>query len=175
MQTTSTRRALWIALASITTSVFASHMARAIDVDRQPLAAQAARLSEALTSLGQPLPAETADALQAALSLDDDAEAVAAIQTVLDPLCLVTVEINPESRVKATAGPAPKKLVQQGWTVLLVKVLNEAGITAALEATSPNAAKIVGPSSGSPIRRQGSPMRKWPIAGPTSVCSTNGR
>jgi hypothetical protein len=150
MQTTSTRRALWIALASITTSVFASHMARAIDVDRQPLAAQAARLSEALTSLGQPLPAETADALQAALSLDDDAEAVAAIQTVLDPLCLVTVEINPESRVKATAGPAPKKLVQQGWTVLLVKVLNEAGITAALEATSPNAAKIVGPSSGSP-------------------------
>ncbi len=150
MQTTCNRRALWFALASITVSLVMSPTARAIDVERQPLAAQATRLSEALTSLGQPLPAETAAALSEALSLDDDAEAVAAIQKVLDPLSLVTVEINPESRVKAAAGPVPKKLVQQGWTVFLVKVVNEAGITAPLEAASPNAAKIVGPSSGSP-------------------------
>ena len=65
----------------------------------------------------------------------DPREGVKQIQSVFDPLCLVSVNINPESRVKAAVGPAPKKLVQQGWRVFLIKVQNDAGVTA--EVTPP--------------------------------------
>ena len=41
-----------------------------------------------------------------------------------------TSHINPESRVKVTAGAAAPLLVQAGTRVFLVKVVNEAGITA---------------------------------------------
>ena len=64
------------------------------------------------------------------------------IQRVLDPLCLVGVHINPESRVKAQAGAAPKQLMEQGWRVFLIKLHNEAGVTARLRCHSPNAKKM---------------------------------
>ena len=67
----------------------------------------------------------------------DAAAAVEKIQQVLDPLCLVGVTINPESRVKVQAGPAPKELIEQGWRVFLVKVHNEAGVTAPLRCNEP--------------------------------------
>ncbi len=73
-----------------------------------------------------------------------------AIQEALDPYCLIGVEINPESRVKATPGPAAPVLMQQGWRAFLVKVQNDAGVTAALKATSPNAAPLYRGSRGSP-------------------------
>ena len=50
------------------------------------------------------------------------------------------ININPESRVKVLRGPAKAKLVQGGWVSYLVKVNNEAGITAQLNVESPNAA-----------------------------------
>ena len=40
--------------------------------------------------------------------------------------------INPESRVQVKAGGAPKELMEQGWRMFLVKVHNEAGVTAVL-------------------------------------------
>src|SRR5208337_4171835 len=56
---------------------------------------------------------------------------------------------NPESRVKAAQGPAAPWLVQNGWTVFLVKVHNKAGVTAELQATSPNAEPIYKQSTSS--------------------------
>jgi hypothetical protein len=50
------------------------------------------------------------------------------------------ININPESRVKVLRGPAKAKLIQNGWVSYLVKVNNEAGVTAQLEVQSPNAA-----------------------------------
>ncbi len=70
--------------------------------------------------------------IRTALANDDSAAAVEKIQEVLDPLCLAGVSVNPESRVKVQTGPAAKELVEQGWRVFLVKVHNEAGVTAAL-------------------------------------------
>src|SRR5206468_8390973 len=71
---------------------------------------------------------------------DPDAEkAVRGIQEALDPLCLVSVHINPESRVKVEPGPAARRLVEQGWSQFLVKVHNEAGVTAQLKTSSPQA------------------------------------
>ena len=104
-------------------------------VEQQPLAASAVRLIEALALLGQPLPAEeTAEIRQGA--------SVARMQQILDRYCLVGVEINPESRVKAQQGPAKPELVEQGWRVFLVKVENQAGITPVLTVDSPNAGQI---------------------------------
>jgi len=36
---------------------------------------------------------------------------VKGIQEALDPLCVAIVEINPESRLKASNGPVAKRLV----------------------------------------------------------------
>jgi hypothetical protein len=120
------------------------------EVAAQPLKAQAKRVAQALETLGEPLSEERRAALQKALDEDDEARAVEAIQKALDPLCLAGVNINPESRVKAQPGPAGKELVEHGWRVFLVKVHNEAGVTAPLGVISPNAEPLVKRSSGSP-------------------------
>ena len=91
---------------------------------------------------GAPLTRKQRRALDAALAKDDSAKAIKQIQELLDPLCLVEVGINPESRVQVKAGGAPKELMEQGWRVFLVKVHNEAGVTAVLRASSPNAAPV---------------------------------
>jgi len=51
-------------------------------------------------------------------------------------------------------GPADKELMQHGWRTFLVKVHNEAGVTAPLRVSSPQAAEIVRSSSGSPDPEQ---------------------
>ena len=119
------------------------------NVELQPLKAQVKRVVQALELLGNPLNKEENAALQAALN-DAEPSASVKLQEVLDPLCLVGVNINAESRVKVAPGPIRKELVQNGWQVFLVKVHNEAGVTAALRATSPNAAPQVVRSSGKP-------------------------
>jgi hypothetical protein len=116
----------------------------------QPLAAQVKRVVEALDQLGEPLPDEVKAKIARAAAALDDPDTAAAIQEVLDPYCLIGVEINPESRVKAGQGEAKAALVQQGWRVFLVKVHNGAGVTAELKASSPNAAPVYKQSSGSP-------------------------
>jgi hypothetical protein len=120
------------------------------NVEYQPLSAQARRVVEALDMLGQPVSAETRAMLNPAAKVSDEAAAVRAIQEALDPLCLIGVEINPESRVKAVQGPAQARLVQNGWRVFLVKVHNDAGVTAELKADSPNALLPYKRSTGSP-------------------------
>lgn len=105
------------------------------------MVAQVRRVAEALELLGEPLPAATVTALEAAAHSDDD-DAVQGIRAALDPLCLVHVHINPEARVKAAPGAAAAKLVEAGWRSFLVRVDNDAGVTAELRATSPNARSV---------------------------------
>ncbi|MGC8643420.1 MAG: CehA/McbA family metallohydrolase, partial [Isosphaeraceae bacterium] len=119
------------------------------DVEFQPLSAQVRRVVEALDNLGQPLPKTEREKIDRAINGADEKAAVRMIQEVLDRHCLIGVNINPESRVKAAQGPAAPQLVQNGWTVFLVKVQNEAGVTAELQATSPNAAPIYKQSTSS--------------------------
>lgn len=123
-------------------------------VEFQPLASQAVRVAEAVEFLGSPIaPADRKKLDDAAQSTDPKAAALE-IQKILDPYCLVGVEINPESRVKVRPGPAPRKLVQQGWRIFLVKVHNEAGVTAELKVESPNARPLYRQSSGSAEPKQ---------------------
>lgn len=111
------------------------------DVEPQPLLAQAMRLQEALSFSGNTLAAADAEKLKALAKGPFSKETVAGVEAALDPYCLNVVHINPEGRVKVDRGPARAVLVQGGWTAFLVKIHNEAGITAKLEATSPNALK----------------------------------
>ena len=120
------------------------------DVEWQPLAAQVKRVVQALELVGAPLDKSQQQAIDEALAEADPAAGVKQVQAVLDPLCLVGVNINPESRVKVRAGEAPPRLLQQGHRVFLVKVHNEAGVTAALRTSSPNAEPLVKRSTGSP-------------------------
>ena len=113
------------------------------EIALQPLAQQTRRLEQALVYLGQPLEATAAKAISAAVGLTDESEAVREIQRVLDELVLVHVEINPESRVKVRQGAAMARLVEQGTRLFLVKVHNDAGVTAPLRVISPNS----GPTS----------------------------
>ncbi len=121
-----------------------------VDVDLQPLAAQARRVAQALDLVGAPLDKAQLAALDRAYSAADPADGVRDIQKTFDPLCLATVEINAESRVHVVAGPAAKKLIQQGWRAFLVEVRNDAGIHSPLHVSSPNALRMQVRSTGSP-------------------------
>ena len=137
----------------------ADELPKVADVPLQPLAAQAKRISDALDFLGRPLNENAKRKLEEAAGLADEGKAVRAIQDVLDPLCLIGIGINPESRVKAAIGPAAPRLNRHGWRVFLIKVHNEAGVTAELKADSPNAAPMHKQSTGS-----AEPKRTIPLA-----------
>ncbi|HEY8551366.1 MAG TPA: CehA/McbA family metallohydrolase [Vicinamibacterales bacterium] len=107
----------------------------------QPLAAQVKRLVAALDYIGAPLSEADRAALERAMRLEE-AAAVPAIQAVLDPHCLIDVHINPESRVAVAPGKAAPRLVEQGWRTFLIKVRNQAGVTAPLRVSSPNAQRV---------------------------------
>ena len=110
------------------------------NVEAQPLLAQAIRLKEGLEFVGSPLPAEASEALNKLRHEAHSDGIVHQIQTILDPYCLAFIDINPESRVKVSPGPARAQLKQEAWTTLLVKVYNQANITARFEVESPQSA-----------------------------------
>lgn len=106
--------------------------------ETQPLVAATERLLQALDYVGAPLAPEDRKALEAALKETDPADCTQGVEKILDKYCVVGVTINPESRVSVTGGPAPRELIQQGWRTFLVKVHNQAGVTAELKTESDN-------------------------------------
>lgn len=107
--------------------------------DLQPVAAMAKRVAEALEVAGSPLKPAARSAIERAAHGMDPAADLRSIENALDPLCILHVNINPESRVKVAPGAARAELVQGGWRSFLVRVENEAGVTSALQLTSPQA------------------------------------
>jgi hypothetical protein len=113
-------------------------MARAADVEPQPFLAATQRLIDAAHFLGSPFSAEEVATLKACIQANDAAGAAKA-QSVLDAHALFHVTITPEQRVKVAAGEAKPVLDEAGWRQYLVRVDNEAGVTARLAAGSPQA------------------------------------
>jgi len=140
----------WMLLSVFISVGFTDELSLVTEVEFQPFASATQRLTEALDYLGSPLSEDDLSAIQGALVSDDHAQAIVDIQKILDAYCLVGVNINPESRVKVKEGPVDKELMQQGWRTFLVKVHNEAGVTAPLAAESENAAPLYKRSSGRP-------------------------
>ena len=121
-----------------------------LGVEPQPLLAQAIRLDEALSFLGNPLSEADSEQLRALQDQALSPATTARIEDILDPYCLAMVDINAEGRVKVIRGPAQATLMQGGWTSFLVKVHNQAGVTARLEVESPNADPRLHRSTGAP-------------------------
>ncbi len=120
-------------------------------VEPQPVLAHATRLHEALALVGSRLSADDARQVDAWRTRRHTPELVAEIQTLFDRHCLAMVHINPEARVRAERGPARAELLQEGWQTFLVKVHNEAGVTAPLEIHCPNALPLSRPSTNEPV------------------------
>ena len=84
----------------------------------------------------------TNKSVQEELKLTDAQKSdVKKIQELLDPNVLVMVGINPESRVKVTRGPAEATLQQNGYTVVVVKVVNDGTVKKGLHIHSPQSAR----------------------------------
>ena len=153
-----TRRSAVVALlqCGIFAHAFGCHQLAAgpFQTESQPLLAAVGRLVDAMAFLGEPFSEADKARLLAAGSQKTAAEAVAEIERVLDPHCLVSVRINPESRVSVERGAAPARLVEQGWRAFLMKVRNEAGVTGVLNAESPQARPVYRPGTGSPLAPQ---------------------
>ncbi|HET6425992.1 MAG TPA: CehA/McbA family metallohydrolase [Planctomycetaceae bacterium] len=143
-------------------SLFAADTAwpKVTKVEAQPLAASIERLIAALDFVGAPLSMGDRESLESALKFTDGKEALAAVQKILDPHCVAAVIINPESRVSVVEGPVKKELIQQGWRTFLVKVHNEAGVTAPLKTESANLL---------PVYERGKGARERPMTDQTLV------
>jgi hypothetical protein len=144
---------LLILFASLTLSLPAQQREgpdASLAVPLQPLAQQVRRLESALRYLGQPLPAADHLAINEAVALADETAAAPRLQAVLDRYVLATVRINPESRVSVEQGAAKPDLVQSGTRLFLIKVRNEAAVTAPMTVQSPNSGRVYIPSRGSP-------------------------
>ncbi len=90
-------------------------------------------LLRSLDAAKAPLPPDTVKALRDLLDKEpaDPDAAVAAVQKLLDPHCLIGVSINPESRVKAAHGAAATDLRLGHDVLVLIRVHNEGGVTSA--------------------------------------------
>jgi hypothetical protein len=136
---------LWIALQALTAMLAAAQTR----VPLQPFAQQVRQVETTLAYLGEPLPPKDQDAINQVIANTDEAAAVSSLQQILDRYTLAIVDINPESRVKVRPGLAKLELVEAGTRIFLVKVINTAGVTARLEAESPNALAVYVPSDES--------------------------
>ena len=108
----------------------------------QPFIFRTNRLIETLEILGSPISAADKATIEKAIELNDEGRTINEIQTVLDKYALFDVEVNPESRVKVKPGLAKTDLWQNGWRTFLIKVNNQAGITAVLQVESPQAEDV---------------------------------
>jgi hypothetical protein len=97
------------------------------EVDSTQLKKQVRRLQEMIPDL-----LSAADRSSLLDILDAKEDIGERVQKMLDPHCLIGVNINPESRVKAARGPRAADLIKGRETLVLIKVQNEAGVTQGL-------------------------------------------
>jgi hypothetical protein len=109
------------------------------EVAWEPLREHCRQLLAALDAAKAPPPAATVRELKALLDKEprNPDDAAAAVQKLLDVHCLIGVNINPESRVKAARGPLTIELPRGREVVVLVKVHNDGGVTHPLIVSGP--------------------------------------
>lgn len=123
----------FIALASFNIAVAQSNS------ELQPFVFQTKRLLETLDYLGTPVTSTDKKAIETVIAGNGDASTIEELKNILDKYALFNIEINPESRVKVKQGFAKPILQQNGWNSFLIKVENQAGITAKFEVVSEQA------------------------------------
>jgi hypothetical protein len=116
----------------------------------QPFAEQINRLQTVLEFLGQPLLPQVKERIRVAFARESGQSAISAVESILDAYTLAIVTLSAESRVSIKRGAAPAELLQNGARVFLVKVINQAGVTAPLALESPNTGSVYIPSTSAP-------------------------
>ena len=112
-------------------------------VPLQPFMDEVQRLQTALNFLGQPLAKQDQERIKSPFASQNTEAAVSQTEAMLDKYVLAVVTISAESRVDVKRGSASPDLVQDGTRLFLVKVVNQAGVTAPLAVESPNAARFI--------------------------------
>ena len=119
-------------------AVWADELPVLHDVEFQPLSAQVKRVVEALDMLGQPLGRDEKARLDEAVDSTGGDPAIRTIQKCPRPPLLGR---DRDQRREPGQGDRrarpPPRLVQNGWSVFLVKVHNQAGVTAAARRRKP--------------------------------------
>ena len=131
-------------LLNLTQITLAQSLPKVKNLDIQPFKAQINRLIQAKDFLGEPFTEATKSKIELAFKQKNEAKANIQVQQIIDLQCLIDIQINPESRVKVEEGPANPVLIENGWRNYLVKIRNEAGVTAPLRVISPNALPLAG-------------------------------
>lgn len=116
-------------------------LVHAAGVEPQPFLAATQRIIDVTSFLGTPFSDAEIATLKAAIS-QNDAAAVEKAKSVLDAHALFQVTITPEQRVKVERGAAKAILDEAGWRQYFVRVENEAGVTARLAVSSPQAKEM---------------------------------
>jgi hypothetical protein len=142
------------ALSSLTPLEAAVQTASHPAVPLQPFMDEVQRLETAMSVMGQPLAQKDLDEIKRASGGRDPDAAVSSVAAVLDKYTLAVVTVDPESRVNVNRGEAPALLVQDGTELFLVKVANQAGVTARLAVDSPNNGPVYLMSTGDPDPKQ---------------------
>ncbi len=104
--------------------------------ERQPFYFHVQDLIRALDLVGAPVSPDDRARVNELIRNNEEPHRIKAI---LDRYALFNVHINPESRVKVNLGTVKAELPQGGWKTFLIRVDNEAGITASLEVSSEQA------------------------------------
>jgi hypothetical protein len=112
--------------------LFASEASLAAGVEPQPYFANVNRALEALARLGAPPRPEDAARI-ALLTRQGDRSAVEEAEGILDRYTLARLGIDRGGALKVTAGAARRILVEQGWSLFLVRVDNRSGTTDSFE------------------------------------------
>ena len=133
-----------LVLLNLTQITLAQSLPKVKNLDIQPFKAQINRLIQAKDFLGEPFTEATKSKIELAFKQKNEAKANIQVQQIIDLQCLIDIQINPESRVKVEEGPANPVLIENGWRNYLVKIRNEAGVTAPLRVISPNALPLAG-------------------------------
>jgi hypothetical protein len=105
----------------------------------QPFIFQIKRLIETLDYLGNSIAAADKASIENIIAKNEEETAMKNIGAILDKYALFSIIINPESRVNVKGGLIKPILQQNGWTTFLIKVENQAGITAVLKVLSEQA------------------------------------
>ena len=110
-----------------------------VEVEGQPLAANAERVLQALEILGHP----------AAVDLKTAGRDARKIQQALDPLVVLEVTVGGEAKARR-----PALLQQAGHTPVLIKVLNPSGSTKELRISSPRSGPVYAGVAELSMKRQ---------------------
>ena len=120
----------------------AANLPQVSGVEAQPLLAQASRVKDALAFLGEPLTESAQKQLRDAETATEPFASVRFVQAALDPYCIAAVRLTKSEQPVVTISSHPPQLVEQGWRVALVKVINDGGVTLPFRLRSPNALPI---------------------------------